>query len=81
MTRGTDAFSRLMTAMEDTDPACQDDDRFVLDDQPAHTLVQICRACPVFDLCKEYAAIAKPAGGVWAGRRYVNARGGREGQS
>lgn len=70
MSRATDAYLRLTNAMVETDPECQDDGRFVLDDQPAHTLSYICRACPLFDLCRDYAEAERPKGGVWAGKRY-----------
>lgn len=70
MTRATDAFDRLTAAMQDTDPACQNDDRFILDGQPAESLSSICRACPLFDLCAIYGELARPTGGIWAGKRY-----------
>ena len=70
MNKADAAFERLSLAMVDTAPACQDDDRFILDDQPAHTLAYVCRACPVFDLCAEYAGLERPKAGIWAGVRY-----------
>ena len=60
--------------MLETDPACQNDGRFVLDDQPAHTLAYICRECPVFNLCSEFANLARPTGGIWAGRTYCGSK-------
>lgn len=69
------AFSALNRAMEITDPECQDDGRFILDDQPADTLGYICHRCPLLALCRDYAAAERPAGGVWAGRRWGGRRG------
>lgn len=56
--------------MQDHEPACQDDDRFILDDQPAHTLTYLCDVCPLVTLCHAYAEANRPAGGIWAGKRY-----------
>jgi len=65
-------WTALQKAMKTTDPACQDDERFVLDDQPADTLTYLCNACPLFDLCRDYAQANRPLGGVWAGKRYTH---------
>lgn len=70
MTTAEDALKALDLAMQDVDPACQGDGRFVLDDQPAHTLRYICNECPLIELCRAYAKAAKPPAGVWAGRRW-----------
>ncbi|TFC26994.1 hypothetical protein E3O55_13015 [Cryobacterium sp. MDB1-18-2] len=70
MSRATDAFEALSIAMQDTDPACQADDRFILDDTPPHTLASICRSCPVYDLCAAYGEFDRPPAGIWAGKRY-----------
>jgi len=70
VSKATDAYDALTAAMKMTDPACQDDGRFVLDDQPAETLTYVCDTCDVFTLCKAYARLARPTGAVWAGRRY-----------
>lgn len=38
------------------------------DEPPTELQAQImCYACPVFDLCKQYAESGHPAWGVWAG--------------
>ena len=74
MSRADDAFDRLSLAMVTTDPACQDDDRFLLEDQPAHTLAYVCRACPVYDLCAQYAELERPKAGIWAGKRYKSSK-------
>ncbi|MFZ4894199.1 WhiB family transcriptional regulator [Plantibacter sp. Mn2098] len=53
-----------------TDPECQDDGRFILDDQPTESVAYICHRCPLMALCRDYAAAERPAGGIWAGRRW-----------
>jgi hypothetical protein len=70
MSRATDAFDVLTLAMIDTDPACQDDDRFILDDQPAESLAYLCNACPLLEACAKYADLERPKAGIWAGKRY-----------
>jgi uncharacterized protein YciW len=70
MSKASEAYARLMTATLTVDPACRDDDRFLLDDQPAHSLAYVCRACPLFDLCAFYAEAERPKGGIWAGKAY-----------
>jgi hypothetical protein len=70
VSRASEAFKRLTDAMLTTDPACQNDKRFVLDDEPTESLAGICHACPLLALCTEYAEIERPKGGVWAGKRY-----------
>lgn len=70
MSRAADAYARLSLAMLDTAPACQDDDRFVLDDQAPEELAPICRTCPLFDLCAQYAELERPKAGIWAGKKY-----------
>jgi len=70
MSRATQAWDELVTAMTTTDPACQNDDRFVLDDQPAQSLKPICDQCPLLSLCANYGALERPKGGIWAGKRY-----------
>ncbi|KGJ72729.1 hypothetical protein GY21_13565 [Cryobacterium roopkundense] len=70
MSRATDAYTRLQEAMTTTDPECQRDERFIRDDQAPGELAPLCRACPLYDLCAEYAELARPIGGIWAGKRY-----------
>lgn len=70
MSRTSEAWGALITAMIDTHPGCQDDGRFILDDQPAESLAYICRACPLAELCHQYADLEKPKAGIWAGRTY-----------
>ena len=71
MSRSSEAFDALKFAMIDTSAACLDDDRFIDDDQAPADLTPICASCPLFDLCNTYAAIERPAGGIWAGKRYT----------
>jgi hypothetical protein len=81
MSRATDAYMRLTQVMRDTDPACKGDERFILDydEKGTHqtrtpggeqSVSAICRSCPLFDLCAEYAELERPKAGVWAGKRY-----------
>jgi hypothetical protein len=70
MTRASEAYNRLALAMTESDPACRDDDRYISDDVPAIDVAPLCNACPLLALCKEYAQIEKPKGGIWAGTRY-----------
>ena len=70
MSKSSEAFDALKLAMMTTSAACLDDDRFIDDDQAPADLAPICEACPLFDLCNAYAAIERPTGGIWAGRRF-----------
>lgn len=70
MTRATEAYNRLALAMADVDPACKHDDRFISDDVPARSVEPLCNACPLLELCRDYAQIEKPKGGIWAATRY-----------
>lgn len=69
--RSEAAFTALNQAMEYANPACQEDGRFILDDQPADSLEYICHRCPLLALCRDYASTERPAGGIWAGRRWA----------
>lgn len=75
MSLADDAWSALSIALTSTDPACLNDGRFILDDQPAATLRYVCDACPIYELCRGYARCAKPTGGVWAGKRWGSRKG------
>lgn len=70
MTRADAALEQLVAAMRDAEPACQGDGRFILDDQPAEALADICHRCPLSAACRDYAATARPIDGIWAGRRW-----------
>ena len=68
--KGQVEYSALMNAMRDTEVPCTDDERFLMDDSDEKLLAHICAKCPVDIWCRDYALAAKPAGGVWAGRRF-----------
>lgn len=70
MTNATTAYTALQNAMTETDPECQNDGRFILDDQPADSLAYICERCPLVNLCRTYAAAEQPKAGIWAGKRW-----------
>jgi hypothetical protein len=70
VSRASDAYDVLIAAMADTDPACQNDPRFIFDDQSADELTPICDTCPLFALCATYGNLERPKAGIWAGKRY-----------
>lgn len=70
MTRAGEAWATLNQALVNTDPACLNDGRFILDDIPAFTVKYLCDECPLYELCHEYARTARPTGGIWAGKRW-----------
>ena len=70
MTRASEAYNRLATAMTEIDPACKNDDRFISDDVPASAVAPLCNTCPLLKICRDYAQIEKPKGGIWAATRY-----------
>lgn len=73
MSRASEAYERLSIAMLATTPKCSRLDFFIDDElTPAEIEVckNICAACPLRALCSEYAEIARPKAGVWAGKRY-----------
>ena len=70
MSKSSEAFDALKLAMLTTTAACLNDPRFIDDDQAPAELKPICEACPLYDLCDTYAAIERPKGGIWAGRRF-----------
>lgn len=64
------AWDRLAEALEETVPDCHDDDRYVadhLDKGDKKIMGQICGACPLLDLCMDYALSDRPRGGWWPG--------------
>lgn len=73
-------YEALHEAMQWHRPACRGDDRFTADLAPLDGLREICTGCPLRQPCGDYAAAARPAGGVWAGRRYGNPNSGRIGR-
>lgn len=77
---GAAEYQALTDAFEHTAPRCRDDWRYIqerdtLDADDLEAMGYICRtACPLYDLCSAYATVARPKGGMWAGRYYGNAR-------
>jgi len=72
MTRAADAYQALVASLEHQAPACHDDARYLTDAGPIHPeLLQLCAACPVFTECRQYALVARPPAGVWAGERWT----------
>ncbi len=73
MSRASEAFEVLTLATIDTDPACQNDDRFTAEDLSTADmadLAAICDTCALYRPCREYADLARPRSGFWAGRRW-----------
>jgi hypothetical protein len=70
MTRSSEAYDPLTTAMDDLKPACLNDDRFTDDSTNAADVSAICKACPLYTLCRDFAQIDKPKAGIWAGVKY-----------
>ena len=71
MTTTAEAWAELQAAMSDTPPACAGDPTFTLDGLSNDELAEcaeICASCPLLDLCSEYATVARPAAGFWAGK-------------
>lgn len=75
-----EAWQQLIDAMEVHEPACRRIDLFTADDLTAADLracAAVCAECPLFIECEQYARIARPSAGVWAGKKR-NGRPGRE---
>lgn len=73
MIRASESYERLSLAGVDTDPACQNDDRFTADDlgtADMADLAAICDTCALFAPCQTYATTARPRSGFWAGKPY-----------
>jgi len=70
VSRASEAYDRLTTAMDDNKPACLNDDRFTDDKTNAADVSDICKACPLYALCRDFAQIDKPKAGIWAGVKY-----------
>ncbi|WP_425565014.1 WhiB family transcriptional regulator [Pseudolysinimonas kribbensis] len=56
--------------MDDLQPLCINDQRFIDDDTRPDTVRGLCAQCPLNSSCAEYARTARPRGGIWAGRRW-----------
>jgi hypothetical protein len=66
-------YARLIAAMDETRPACRDLDLFTADETDAAQralAARLCAACPLRDLCRDYAEASKPTAGIWAGLPY-----------
>lgn len=64
-------YTALVDALEHYRPPCHADPRFTDDDQRATDLAMICARCSILPECGEYADAARPAAGIWAGRRWT----------
>ena len=74
MSKASDAYNTLHNAMTTTIAPCSGLDLFTADDLNAAdmaVLVPICETCPLFALCDAFGQAARPAAGVWAGKRYA----------
>lgn len=73
MTRASEAYDSLHTAMTETLAPCDGIELFTADtlgSADKAVLTPICDTCPLFDLCRTYADIARPPAGFWAGKSY-----------
>ena len=73
MKKASEAYERLSLAMLTTDPSCRDEALYTADDlikDDKELLAMICSDCPLFNACDEYARLARPKAGVWAGKTY-----------
>lgn len=67
-----EAWLELVEAMEVHKPACIDIPLFTEDDltnADVRACAAVCADCPLFIECDAYRRIARPAAGVWAGKR------------
>jgi hypothetical protein len=73
MTRASEAYDRLHTAMTDSIPECVGIDLFTADSistADLDDLRKLCDSCPLRKLCDEYARLERPKVGLWAGKQY-----------
>lgn len=80
MSKATEAFEALVKGMDELRPACRGSDLFTIDqeDVTADDLIvmdELCRVCPLQELCRTYATAARPTGGRWAGKYYTRHQG------
>jgi hypothetical protein len=71
--KGATEYAALVEAMETVRPACRDYELFTADttDEAQQALAaRLCAACPLRDLCRDYAEASKPTAGIWAGIPY-----------
>ena len=67
-----EAWQQLVEAMEVHQPACIDIPLFTEDDltnADVRACAAVCAECPLLIECDAYRRIARPAAGVWAGKR------------
>lgn len=66
------AYRTLAAAMEHHRPACSDDHRFTGEKVALQTrpLAAVCDRCPIRRECGDYAGLAQPKSGYWAGQTY-----------
>lgn len=69
------ALIPLLTAMREDRPVCLGDRRFtddrlrISDDAEEFAdMAEACASCPLLDACREFAVMARPEAGFWAGR-------------
>jgi hypothetical protein len=75
VSRASEAYDLLHTAMTETLAPCNGIELFTAETlSPADKAVlrPICDTCPLFDLCRTYAELARPTAGLWAGKTYGN---------
>ena len=64
-----EALAELYRAAIATLPPCAGRDDFISENPTAQKYAaSICSGCSIFDLCADYARIARPNADVWAGR-------------
>jgi transposase len=71
--KGATEYAALVESMETVRPACRDYDLFTADQTDAAQqalAARLCAACPLRDLCRDYAEASKPTAGIWAGIPY-----------
>lgn len=64
------AWDRLTEAMQNIEPHCAGDERYIadlLENGDQRIMGQICGACPLLFHCTDYALTDKPKGGWWPG--------------
>lgn len=64
------AWDRLTFALQEVEPDCLDDERYIADllqNGEKKILASICSACPLLTECMDYALVEKPKAGWWPG--------------
>lgn len=60
--------------MDDPSLPCKGKTELFFDIELKAEAKKICRTCPVFSQCRQYASIYKPRFGVWAGKTYYEGK-------